>query len=241
MASTTRSAVASKIVGGAQGAGDFEFLVGDVDCNDPFSSCSARAKQGGHTHAAKANNRHRVAGDDGSAVHHRADAGEDRATEQRGVLKAEVTIDLDQRAARNGCVLSESRHAQVVVEKIVLCRTMLTESPPAGEQDAGAVGGSAWYAQGRASIEAALTCPAARDEDENHVIADLEIIHAQAKRLNDAGRLVTEHHRQRPRAVAVDYGKVGVAEAAATMRTSASPCSGPARSISCSLSGLLPA
>ena len=54
---------------------------------------------------------------------------------------------------------------------------------------------------------------ATRHEHHDDVIADLEIVHARSEFLDDAGGFVAEHHRRRPRTVAVDHGKVGVAQA----------------------------
>ena len=53
--------------------------------------------------------------------------------------------------------------------------------------------------------------PALRPEREDHVIAGLDGDHAGADLLHDAGRLVTEHHRQRHGPVAVDDVPVAVA------------------------------
>jgi len=53
---------------------------------------------------------------------------------------------------------------------------------------------------------------AARHERGDDVIAGREMRDARADRLDDAGRLVTEHHRHWPRPVTVDDRQVGMAE-----------------------------
>src|SRR6185437_6971916 len=52
-----------------------------------------------------------------------------------------------------------------------------------------------------------------RDEGEDDVVALAHVEHARADLLDDAGRLVTERHRDRARARAVDHRQVGVADA----------------------------
>ena len=53
---------------------------------------------------------------------------------------------------------------------------------------------------------------AARHEHHDDVVAVLEVVDAGAELLDDAGRLVAERHRHRPRPVAVDHRQVRVAQ-----------------------------
>jgi hypothetical protein len=54
---------------------------------------------------------------------------------------------------------------------------------------------------------------AARHERGDDVVADLQVGNARTQLLDDAGALVAEHHRQRPRPVAVDHREIRMAEA----------------------------
>ena len=86
------------------------------------------------------------------------------------------------------------------------------EPPLAREQRPGAVGLGARLAERRAARGAGAAAAAARHEDEHHVIADGEVRHALAERLDDARRLVAERHRDGARPRAVDDREIGMAE-----------------------------
>ena len=78
------------------------------------------------------------------------------------------------------------------------------EPPFSRKQRSRAVGFRTRLAEGRAAGRARAAAPAARHEDEHDVIADGEIGHALAERLDDSRRLMAERHRRRARARAVD-------------------------------------
>ena len=77
---------------------------------------------------------------------------------------------------------------------------------------AGAVGGRRRFAQRRARVPARLAAAAARHEGRDHVVADVQVVDAFAEFQHLGRRLVTECHRHRPHAVAIDDRQVRMAE-----------------------------
>ncbi len=76
------------------------------------------------------------------------------------------------------------------------------------QQGAGAVGDGARLAQRRPAGRAWDAVAATRHEHQHHMIAGHDRRHAGADLAHDAGGLVSKCDRHRPRAIAVDHGKV---------------------------------
>src|SRR5262245_26462469 len=86
------------------------------------------------------------------------------------------------------------------------------------------------------AVEAVAALGAEREDD---VIARLDAGDACAHFLDDARRLVAEHHRQRQRPIAVHDVPVAVADARGLTATRASPVCGPCCWTSTTSSGVL--
>ena len=86
------------------------------------------------------------------------------------------------------------------------------KAPRAGEQRACGVGERAGLAQRGSAFRARQAMAATGHEHHDDVITLFEIGDTRAERLDDARRLVTERHRRRTRAIAVDDRKIGMAE-----------------------------
>jgi hypothetical protein len=92
------------------------------------------------------------------------------------MFEGQVAIDLDQRLARNRCVIGEGGNAEVMVEIVV----MFAQPPFARQQHAGAIGRGAGDAERRAPFRAAGAGATAWHEDEDDVIADDQVIDTRA-------------------------------------------------------------
>jgi hypothetical protein len=90
---------------------------------------------------------------------------------------------------------------------------VLVQAHAGVEQLAGAVGLLARLAAPRVAFDAGDALAAAWREHQCDMVAGLEVVHTRTEFLHHAGGLVPQHHRQRPRPVAVDRGQVGVAQA----------------------------
>ena len=150
----------------------------------------------------------RLAGLQLRRIDDRTDARQHRAAEQRRLHERQVGRDLHQRAPRHHRVIGECRAAEMVVHH----RPVAMQPARARQQGARAVRRRPRLAQRRTPFRAGHAMAAARHEDHHHMIARGEVGHVLAQFLDDAGRLVPERHRHRPRPVAVDDGEVGVAQ-----------------------------
>ena len=193
----------------AQGAGQGQFLLGQIDGDDGRGAAGERAQDAGQTHAAQADDDDALARLDPSGVHHGADAGQDGAAEQGRLLERQGRVDLHQRPARDHGVFGEGGTAQVVVDGLALAEN----AAGAGQQLAPAIGGGAGFAQGGAAAGARVAMTAGGHEDHDDVIADGQIRHPFAQGLDHPGRLVPQGHGQGAGPVAVDDGKVRMAQA----------------------------
>ena len=92
-------------------------------------------------------------------------------------------------------------------------RAAAGEMARTGEQRAGTVCRGRGLAQGGTPAGTRAAMPAARDEDQNRVVALGEAVDVGADLLDHGRRLVAQHHRSRSRPRSVDHGEVRVAEA----------------------------
>jgi hypothetical protein len=72
----------------------------------------------------------------------------------------------------------------------------------------------AGLAEMRLGMDAEVTAPAGLHPREDDVVARLEVLHALADLLDDAGALVTEDAGRRHRELRLEHGEIGVAHAA---------------------------
>ena len=86
------------------------------------------------------------------------------------------------------------------------------EAAAAAEEPSLTVGGCSGSAEDRFAARALGAQAAARHEGEDDVVALADVSDSRPDGLDDAGRLVSEHDRDRARARAVDDREVGVAE-----------------------------
>src|SRR5262245_10029490 len=96
---------------------------------------------------------------------------------------------------------------------MVHMRAVAMQPALAGQQRACAVRSRARLAQRRTTLGAGKAMAATRHEHHHHVVADREIVDAGPEFFDHARRLMTEHHRRRSWAVAVDHRQIGVAQA----------------------------
>src|SRR3546814_16758487 len=100
--------------GGAELAGQRQFVVEDVDGNDALGAGQARAEQRVEADAAEADHGDRTAGDDAGGVHHGTDTGQDGAAETLRLLQRKLAVDLHQRWPGADLLLREGRDDPVV-------------------------------------------------------------------------------------------------------------------------------
>ncbi len=190
--------------GGTQLAGHGQLPLVHVDRDDVLGIEHARGEQRCQADAAEPDDgcrramRHLRRVDDGT------DAGDDGAAEQGSLGERQVGRHSHQGVRGEHRVLREAGHAQVVVHRAVA----VVQPSLARQQRARGVRPEARLAQGRPTGRARDAVPAARHECRHYVITALEVRDARAELLDDAGGLVAEHHRHRPRTVAVDHGEV---------------------------------
>ena len=167
------------------------------------------AEQAAQAHAAEAEHSDAFAGLHLRRVDGGADAGDDGAAEQRGVVHGDVLADLLQRVARDHGVFGKAREARVMRDLLAV------------EHEAASAGGEVTFGPGRrvcgAQIgtlaDALAACAAAWREDEDDVVAGFEVGDAWPNLGDDAGSLVAYNSRHDARTQALDGGEVGVAEA----------------------------
>ena len=171
----------------------------------------ARTPQAGALHAeladaAGADHDHDVSGGD---LARRADPGQRRAAEQRGLGRGHLVGQLEHAARGHHDALGERAHGGHAVDRLAVCR------------QAGRAVGERPRADARAQRQAGRRAPgqtraalaAGGRPGEDHAIADGQAVHLRADRLDDAGALVSEHHRPRANPFALDDVQVGAADA----------------------------
>ena len=193
-------------VDGAQGAGQRQLVVGQVDGDHGRGPAGERTEHAGQTHTAQTNNDDALARADLGRVHHSAHAGQDGAAEQGGFLETQGRVDLHQRPAGHHSPLGEGGAAEVVIQGF----TLAEHTAAAGQEFALAVRRRAGFAQRRTAFGAGGTVTAGRHEDHDNGVADRKIGHALSECLNDPRRLVAQGHGQGAGPVAVDHAEVGV-------------------------------
>ena len=193
---------------GAELAGERQLVVVQIDGDEAACADQLRGEQRVQPDAAEADHRDGGARLHPGGVDHRADAGQHGAAEQRGLLERQRGVDPDRRVARDHGALGEGRDPDMMVDR----RAVEVQPPRAREQRPLAVGDGARLAQRRPPGAARQAMAAARHEHQDDVVALGEIAHARAERLDHACGFVTQHHRQRPRPVAVDHRQIRMAE-----------------------------
>ena len=194
---------------GAELARQCQLLRREVDRDDRVRLAHARAEQRGEADATEADDRDAAMQRQVGGVDHGAGAGDHGAAEHGRMGEVEAAVDPHHRVARHGRIFGERRDAEVMVH----VGTRAMQATRAADQRAGRVGGGARLAERGPARFARAAVPAARHERRDDVVADLQVGDARAELLDDARALVAEHHRQRPRPVAVDHREVGMAEA----------------------------
>ena len=177
-------------VGGAEGQRLLLLVRHRVDGDDRARVLVARALDRVDADAADADDHHDVADLHVGGVDRRAPARRDAAADQRGLVERDVGVDLDH---------GVDRHADVGRE----CPEVghAADALPAGVDAVGAVGGDAGEharaerAHVRAPGDAHLAAPARRQEGEDDVVADLEVVDFGADLGHDSGSLVPAEDR----------------------------------------------
>ena len=105
-------------VGGAELARELELLGDDVDRDDCPAPASTAPSSAERPTPPRPKTATRSPGLDPRRVDRGADAGEDRAAEQRGELEGQLGVDLHRRARGDDDVVGEGGDAEVVVELV---------------------------------------------------------------------------------------------------------------------------
>lgn len=185
-----------------------ELVVGQIDGDDPARTGADRADERSEADAAQADHRDRLAGGDLGRVDHGADPGEYGAAEQRRLVEWQLRINFDQRTPRHRREFGEGGAAEMMMDRLPVAR----QTPPAGKQRAGGVGGGARLAQGGTTLGARQAVAATGHEHHHHVLALFQIGDARAQCFDDAGGLVPQEHRRRSRPVGVDHRQIGMTQ-----------------------------
>src|SRR6266536_1132978 len=179
-----------------------------VDGDDVLRAGVAGALHRVDADAADAVDRHGVAGSDVRGVHGGAPPGRHAAADQHGLVQRQVVVDLDGRGLADHAVLTEGPdHAHGAV---------LAARTGEGEPLAGQVAledRCAHVADGLAAGGAVAADAAVWDERNHHVVPRLPLPHRRSDLLDEPRALVTEHHGQPGREIAVRDVDVGVAQA----------------------------
>ena len=138
-------------------------------------------------------------------VQHRADAGRDAAADERGLVERHVGPDLHEHVLVHEQLLGEARQVGELEERLIAAPQPRRAGGIGGEPDL--------VAQVRPTRQAVAARAAEAADARDHVIAGLHVRDLRAHRLDDAGRLVTEHGRHRVRVLALHEVEIGVAQA----------------------------
>ncbi len=157
-------------------------------------------------HAAATEHRDGLAGAHLGGVHRRADAGHHTAPDQASAVERHLLGNLDARRCAHHRALGERRHARHArdVDAVLLEHRLL-----AGHRAA-----DARVAKMIAAGDAVVALPAVFDPGKHHVVARLQVLHAFADFLDDAGAFVPEHDRRRNGQHHLHDREIGVADAA---------------------------
>ena len=155
--------------------------------------------------AAAADHRDVVAGSDLRGVDHRADAGRDPATDERGLVERHVGPDLHEHVLVHEQLLGEARQVEELEDRLDRRAAAAADRP-------GRPPRPDLVAEVRMTREAVAARAAEAADARDHVIAGLHVGDLRADRLDDAGRLVAEHRRHRARVLALHEVQVGVAQ-----------------------------
>ena len=139
-----------------------------------------------------------TAGLDVGVAHHGADAGRHAAADDGGVCPGQILAHGDDLLGGADHVLGERADARHLVDRLAVelhARGAVVHAPARRVVMA--------RAQHRAALRAVAAVAAVGAEREDDVVALLDVAHAGAELDDDAGRLVTQHHGQRQRPVAV--------------------------------------
>src|ERR1700732_106908 len=79
-------------------------------------------------------------------------------------------------------------------------------------QRASPIGGGTRLTQRGTAFRAGQAVPAARNEDHDDMIAELEIVDSRSELFHDACGFVAERHRSGAGPIAVDHGKIRMAQ-----------------------------
>jgi hypothetical protein len=188
--------------------GELALELDRIDRDQRVGAGEGSAHHGRKPDPAEPEDRHRVARANAGGVEDGSGPGDDRAAEERGDLQRNAGIDDDRRGSRDDDSLREGRDAEVVVDGGAVRR----EAPAAAEQPSRSVGGRRGGAEDRLAARALGAEAAAGNEREHDVVALADVGDSRPDGLHDARRLVSEHHRHRPRTGAVHDGEIGVAE-----------------------------
>src|SRR5215472_4442527 len=105
-------------------------------------------------------------------------------------------------------MVGESRDAEMMVYR----RAVPVQAALAREQRAGAIGDSARLAECGSPLGTRQAMATGRHEDHHDMIAPGEIVDPGPDRLDHAGRLMSQRHRRRTGAIAVDDREIGVTQ-----------------------------
>jgi len=194
-------------VGRAEPLRHREFTLEHIDCDYFSRAGNSRALDCSESDAAGAEDGNGRAGLYFGGVEHRADAGRDAASDERGAIEREVLANFHHRVFVEQHFLAVGRDVEELVDGLALLR------------DARLVGR---VALGRSLIRAsigmsrhALFAVAAEDrEAADDVIAGLDVSHLFADFFDDAGGLVAEHGGRGVGIEAVNEMEIAVAYAA---------------------------
>lgn len=196
-------------VGSAELTGQRQFIVVDVDGDDAAGPRDDGTEHARQADAAEADDSDHVTGLGLGRVDRGTDAGDDGTAEQGGILERHVLGDLLHRVARHDGVLGEAGEAGVVGDLLAL----ELQAAAAGGEITALLGGVVGGAQIGTRVVALPAIAAARREDEDDVVADLDVRDAVSERGDLASAFMAEHRWQRARAGVVDGREVGMAQA----------------------------
>jgi hypothetical protein len=157
-----------------------------IDRDDAAGAGDLRAVDRGHADAAAANHHHALAGRDFCGIDHRAVAGDDAATDQRGKLQRHVLADFDDRILVHQHLLGERRQVEKLVQLFGRAQDSRLDAPGSIFTDVSV------HSTGRPVVQLSQV-PQKHRQAGHDMIAGFYVIDVGADLLDDAGRLVAEH------------------------------------------------
>ncbi len=176
-----------------------------VDRDDRLGAGQFRAHHSAQSNAAQADDRNRVSRAYARRIDHGADAGYDRAAEQRRIRERHVLVDDDHVAAIDHRVLGHAREPRMMADALAV---QSGDATAAGHQFAGRLGYARPLADLRPPLDAAPAAAAGPRELKHHVVAGAHIVDGRSDLDDFAGPFVTQCHRHRARTIAVDHRQV---------------------------------